>query len=61
MSSSQIAIIKLNIAQNSPSFELKLIKEQALIFKKKLFSKGLNLIIFKAKSLIIINWLLWLA
>jgi hypothetical protein len=55
MSSSQIATIKLNIAQNSPSFELELIKEQALIFKKKLFFKGLNLIIFKAKSLIIIN------
>jgi hypothetical protein len=55
MSFSQNATIKLNIAQNSPSFELELIEEQVLIFKKKLFSKVLDLIIFKAKSLIIIN------
>ena len=34
MFSSQNATIKLNIAQNSPSFELEFIKKQVLIFKK---------------------------
>jgi hypothetical protein len=35
-------ISKLNIAQNSPNFELKPIENQLFIFKKKLFSKTLN-------------------
>ena len=42
MLSSQNVTIKLNIAQNSPSFELEPIEEQVLIFKKKLFSKVLD-------------------
>jgi hypothetical protein len=42
MSSSQRNAIKLNIAQNSPTFELEPIEEQSIIFKKKLFSKVLN-------------------
>ena len=36
--------IKLNIAQNHPDFKLEPIEKQALIFKKGLFSKTLNLI-----------------
>jgi hypothetical protein len=36
------AISKLNIAQNSPDFELEHIEGQPLIFKKMLFSKTLN-------------------
>jgi hypothetical protein len=42
MSSSQDAIIKLNIAQNRPTFELEPIELQSIIFKKKLFLKTLN-------------------
>jgi len=42
MSSSQKNAIKLNITQNSFIFELEPIKEQSIIFKKKLFSKVLN-------------------
>ncbi|PVH67259.1 hypothetical protein DL98DRAFT_523426 [Cadophora sp. DSE1049] len=34
--------IKLNIAQNHPDFELEPIKEQPLIFKRKLYSKTLD-------------------
>ncbi|PVH70899.1 hypothetical protein DL98DRAFT_521383, partial [Cadophora sp. DSE1049] len=32
----------LNITQNHPNFELELIEEQPLIFKRKLYSKTLN-------------------
>ena len=42
MSSSQAATIKLNIAQNRPTFELEPIKEQSIIFKKELFKKILD-------------------
>ncbi|KAH6698255.1 hypothetical protein BKA61DRAFT_583415 [Leptodontidium sp. MPI-SDFR-AT-0119] len=45
MSSSQetiSAIGKLNIAQNSPEFQLEPLEDQAPIFKKKLFSKTLD-------------------
>jgi len=42
MSSSQNAAIKLNLAQNSPSFEIEPIKDQVLIFKKNLFSRVLD-------------------
>ena len=42
MSSSQKNTIKLNITQNSLTFEFEPIKEQSIIFKKNLFSKVLN-------------------
>ena len=42
MSTSQQAAIKLNITQNDPNFALDAIETQALIFKKKLFSKVLD-------------------
>jgi hypothetical protein len=42
MSSSQKATIRLNIAQNSPSFELEPLDKQVLIFKKEFFSKALD-------------------
>jgi hypothetical protein len=42
MSSSQAATIKLNIAQNRLTFELELIEEQSIIFKKELFKKILD-------------------
>ena len=42
MSSSQAATIKLNIAQNCPTFELEPIEEQSIIFKKELFKKILD-------------------
>ncbi|KAH6708805.1 hypothetical protein BKA61DRAFT_579809 [Leptodontidium sp. MPI-SDFR-AT-0119] len=42
MSTLQQAAIKLNITQNDPNFALDAIETQALIFKKKLFSKVLD-------------------
>jgi hypothetical protein len=42
MASSKSTISKLNIAQNSPSFELEPLDKQPPIFKKGLFSKVLD-------------------
>jgi hypothetical protein len=42
MSSSQEAIIRLNIAQNRPDFHLESIENQSIIFKNKLFLKQLD-------------------
>ena len=42
MSTSQNTSVKLNIAQNSPDFELEPLDQQSIIFKKGLFSKTLD-------------------
>jgi len=42
MSFSQNATIKLNLAQNSSTFELEPIEKQVAIFKLELFSKVLD-------------------